>query len=175
MLSTFILMPATGDAPPALGALVRTLGALVPAIVEGLVRDVTVIAPNADAGVRRIADHAGCDLVENADFDAALREGIAKARSPIVFLLRAGAFLDRAFLDEAARQFGPERNTSDDRSLLIREAPDGLVTRVLPDLAPVAGVIASKAALAYPFKDFEALVKRQRAAQTLQSRASMAK
>ena len=172
MLSTFVLMPA-GE-PPALGLLVRTLAALVPAIVEGLVRDVTVIGRKPDEGVRRIAEHAGCNLVENVDFDTALGEAMASARSSTLFLLRAGAFLDRAFLDEAARQFGPEQGDGT-RALLLREAPGGLVTRVLPDLAPVAGLIAPRATFTPPAKDFDALVRRQRAPQTLQARASMAR
>ena len=174
MLSTFVLMPAPIGATQALGSLVRTLGALVPAIVEGVVRDVTVISSVADDEIRRITDHAGCGLVENPDFDMALRECIAQARSTMVFLLRAGAYLNREFIDEAAREFGPEQAVQG-RPLLLREAPDRLMTRVMPDLAPVAGLIAPMATLAAPIKNFDALVRRQRTALTLQARASMVK
>lgn len=174
MLSTFVLMPsALPGAPATPGALVRTLAALVPATVEGLVRDVTVITPGRDDGVRRVTDHAGCGLVEEEDFDAALKQAIAGARSPLLFLLRAGAHLDRDFLDEAAQQFGPDVADPASRSLLIREAPDRLMTRVLPDLAPVAGLIASADKLAGPSKTFDGLVRRIRASQTLTARASM--
>lgn len=176
MLSTFVIVPgALPGAPPASGALVRTLAALVPATVEGLVRDVTVIAPRRDDALRRVTEHAGCGLVEEEDFDAALKQAIARARSPFLFLLRAGAHLNRDFLDEAAQQFGPDVADPASRSLLIREAPDRLMTRVLPDLAPVAGLIASAGTLAGPAKTFDSLVRRIRASQTLTARASMAR
>lgn len=174
MLSTFVLLP-TGDGPPALGPLVRTLGTLVPATVEGLVRDVTVIARAPDDGVRRVTDYAGCHLVENGLFGDALAEAMAGARAATIFLLRAGAFLDRSFLDEAGRRFGPHGSDAQTRPLLIREVPENFLARVLPALAPVAGLIASRAVLSPPPKDFEDLLRRQRAAQTLQSRAAMAR
>jgi hypothetical protein len=48
-------------------AVVRTLSALVPAAIEGIVRDVTLACAGDSAELRKIADHAGCEIVEAAD------------------------------------------------------------------------------------------------------------
>ena len=177
MLSTLVLMPPLPGAPSsaALGALVRTLVSLVPATVEGVVRDVTVLAPGADDGVRRVTDHAGCALVACGAFEAAFAQALGDARSERLFILRAGAAFDRGFVDEIAMLLGPTRSEPE-TVWLLRESPDGMLSRLLPARAPVAGVIARRdtPGLAAPVMGFADLVRRLRRARTVSSRASMA-
>lgn len=174
MLSTLVLFRSpAGDEVPALSGLVRTLSSLVPGTIGGLVRDVTIVTGRPDREVRRVADHAGCSIVEHESFERALQIAVAQARSPTLFLLRAGAHVDRAFLEEVAIAVGPE---GDGRgpALVLREAPDGLVRRVLPDLSPAAGLIAPASAVDVSAKDFDTLVRRVGGKRTLASRAGMA-
>ena len=175
MLSTFVLLPPTPDGSSTpLGNLVRTLGALVPGTIGGLVRDVSIVTQTASDEVRQVADHAGCALIEGERFADALRTAIARARSPMIFLLRAGAFVDRAFLDEVAQAFGPDQPDRGASAFVLREAPDGLIRRVLPDLAPAAGLIAQASAVDASAKDFDTLVRRVSGKRTMASRAAMA-
>jgi hypothetical protein len=175
MLSALILMPPdVGGTPSALGALVRTLAALVPATVEGLVRDVTVVTDRADDGIRRVADHAGCGIVATARFEDGFTRALSGVRSTQLFVLRAGAAFDRGFVDEMAMLLGPESGAQRPLALLLREMPDGLLSRLLPNRAPVVGLIAPRAELAAPARDFAALVRRLARPHTLASRARMA-
>ena len=175
MLSTFILLqPPASDRTAAIGGLVRTLSSLVPGTISGLVRDVTIVTGRLDADVRRVADHAGCAVVEDAGFERALQTAMAQARSKTVFLLRAGAHVDRAFLEEVAMMFGSETGEEIVSPLVLREVPDGLVRRVLPDLSPVAGLIAQASAVDLSSKDFPTLVRRVSGKKTLAARAAMA-
>ena len=174
MLSTFVLFRSpAGDTAPALGGLVRTLSSLVPGTIGGLVRDVTIVAGRQDREVQRVADHAGCALIEDVSFERALQVAIAQARSPTLFLLRAGAHVDRAFLEEVAMAVGHEGDRTGP-ALVLREAPDGLVRRVLPDLSPAAGLIAQASAVDVSAKDFDTLVRRVSGKRTLTARAGMA-
>ncbi len=59
-------LPANGVRPS--GPLLRTLAALVPATIEGVVRDVTLLQIGVDGGVSTIADEAGCRFVEEKGF-----------------------------------------------------------------------------------------------------------
>jgi hypothetical protein len=175
MLSTLVLMPPQiGGTPSALGALVRTLAALVPATVEGLVRDVTVVTDRADEGIRRVADHAGCRIVETTHFEDGFSRAVSGVRSNQLFVLRAGAAFDRGFVDEMAMLLGPESGADRPQALLLREIPNGLLSRLLPSRAPVAGLIAPCAELAAPARDFTSLVRRLVRPHTLASRARMA-
>ena len=171
MLSTFVLFRwAVGDDAPALGGLVRTLSSLVPGTIGGLVRDVTIVTGRPDREVRRVADHAGCSIVENEGFERALQLAVTQARSPILFLLRAGAHVDRAFLEEVALAVGPDCDGAGP-ALVLREAPDGLVRRVLPDLSPAVGLIAPASAVARAAVEG---VRRVGGKRTLVARAGMA-
>lgn len=175
MLSTLVLLYARAGGPaPSLGGLVRTLSALVPGTVGGLVRDVTIVTNRADDDVRRIADHAGCTVTADERFEKALQSAARQARSATLFLLRAGAHVDRDFLDEVARAFDPAQVERGTPPLVLREMPDGLVRRVLPDLAPAAGLIARASAVDLSARDFGTLVRRVAGKRTLSARAAMA-
>ncbi len=174
MLSALLLAPPfSNGTAPATAPVVRTLGALVPAVVEGLVRDVTVLARRGDEGLRAVAEHAGCRLVEADAFRAGLAEALALAKQRAVFALRAGTAFDRGFLDEVAGLLGPDRAETGLAPVLLRQVPEGLATRLLPDLAPVAGLIAPRERLSGPAADFAGLVKVIGKARTLASRAVM--
>lgn len=67
--------------------LARTLASLVPAAVEGAVREVIVIDPEHAPGVGLVADHAGCRTAET------LLAAIEAAKSEWLLLLEPGARL----------------------------------------------------------------------------------
>jgi rSAM/selenodomain-associated transferase 2 len=97
MLSVVI---PTLDAEEGLAA---TLTALVPAMVEGLLREVIVV----DAGSRdhtiRIAEAAGVEVVHSArGRGLQLAAGAARARSPWLLFLHADTVLQRGWEDEVA-------------------------------------------------------------------------
>lgn len=175
MLSALVLAPpfsnATASAP---GAVVRTLGALVPATVEGLVRDVVLLVETGDDALRTVAEHAGCRLVEANAFRGGFAQALAAAKQSLLFAIRAGAAFDRGFLNEVAGLLGPERTGEGAPCLLLRQAPEGLAARLLPDLAPVAGLIAPRGRLGGPAADFTGVVRGAGKARTLTSRAIMA-
>ena len=82
MLSALVLAPQ--NAPPHAAAMVvRSLAALVPLVVQGLVRDVLLVGP-ATSAWQGIADHGGCGLAET------MAKAMVLAREPWVFVLQAG-------------------------------------------------------------------------------------
>ncbi len=101
--------------------LARTLAALVPGAVEGLIREVLVLDRGSTDGSARVADAAGCSFLENTDLAAAL----ARARSDWVFLVEPGArplsgWIER-FVDHMTASAGAARLSpaSDRRSPLL--------------------------------------------------------
>lgn len=172
MLSTLVLMPPATGGTPALGALVRTLAALVPFSIEGLVRDVTVVAEGDDDGLRRVADHAGCAYEAGSPFNGAFKAALEGSRSETVFVLRVGAALDRGMVDEVAALLGPGSG-SVDTVFLLRQAAEGW-TRLFPATAPVVGIMAPRRKLGAPVRGFDDLARQFRRGKTLASRAQMA-
>jgi hypothetical protein len=143
MLSALVYCPAPHDHKQVTcEAIVRTLGALVPAIVEGILRDVVIVAVKIDFDLQHIADHAGCALIDANAPDHLFQQGIKAIRGRHVFVLRAGLIAESGFADELA-------DCLVDRmaSALMREQPQSLIERLLPNLAPVGGVLVSKEAL----------------------------
>ena len=172
MLSTIVVTPpAAGTATARSRALMGTLAALVPAAVKGVVRDVTLLQVGDTASLAGIADEAGCHVVEDRDFPAALARGVAGARSSWIFVVKAGTVPSRLFGEEAARALedGPEAGPT----LLLRQQPTGLLARLFPSLAPVVGVILPRERLSgVPCADFADVVRRARRARTLPTSAS---
>lgn len=170
MLSTIVFSPpAPAGATLAAGPLLRTLAALVPATIEGVVRDVTLLQVGSAGGIAGIADEAGCQFVAEADFPAALARSVAGARAPWVFVVAAGTVPSRIFGEEAARAL----DASVDRggALLLRQVPTGLA-RWVPSLAPVVGVIMPRARLAQArCSGFADVVRLARPARTLPTAA----
>lgn len=91
--------------------LARTLAALVPGAVEGLIREVLIIDTGSSDQSWRVAEAAGCTFLRDADAVAVL----SRARSDWVFLIEPGArplagWIDR-FCDHMATSRQPARLT----------------------------------------------------------------
>jgi hypothetical protein len=170
MISTLVLTPpAAVDASRRASALLRTLAALVPATVEGVVRDVTLLQIGEDS-LAGIADEAGCHMVEEGDFPAALARGVAGARASWIFVVKAGTVPSRLFGEEALRAL--EASPASGEALLLREQPKSFLSRWFPSLAPVAGVILPRARLAeVRCASFADVVRRAGRARTLPTSA----
>ena len=170
MISTLVVTPPCAvDAPRRAIALLRTLAALVPATVEGVVRDVTLLQVG-EGSLAEIADEAGCYMIEEGDFPAALARGVADARSSWIFVVKAGTVPSRLFGEETVR--GLEGLLTTGGALVLREQPRGLLSRCFPSLAPIAGVILPRARLTDArCASFADIVRRAGRAQTLPSAA----
>jgi hypothetical protein len=103
---------------------------------------VLVGAPGS--GMDRIADEAGCVLVESAGKEEGLARALDLARQEAAFLLLAGHAIERGFLDEMddALNYGEAG-----RAYVLRSAPASLLTRLAPSLAAPVGLVAPKQAM----------------------------
>lgn len=143
-MMTAVLLAYDAPAAPLRGdAVARSLASLIEACVEGLVAD-AVLAGAPARGLDRIADDAGCALVETPRPEEAVAEALALARHDRILLLRAGYAIERGFVDEAHDIFAYQDR---DRPLILRAAPVTLLTRLAPNLAAPVGIIARKSAL----------------------------
>ena len=91
---------------PALNAengLAASLTALIPAVVDGLVRDVIVVDGGSTDQTLAIADQAGAEIVMfgQANRGAQLAEGAGRARQPWLLFLHADTVLDAGWQREA--------------------------------------------------------------------------
>lgn len=141
MLSAVVLAANSRHAPVAPEALVRTLAALVPAAIEGLVRDVT-LAGMAGSDLAEIADHAGCEFTESVDHAQILAQALKLARGTNVFVLRAGRAPSAGYINEIGDFLA--RSDAGLRGALMRDEPESFWTRTFPGLCPVSGLIASR-------------------------------
>ncbi len=155
---------ARSDVERAHQGLVRSLAALVPALLrDGLREAVIVGAPGL--GLEKIADHAGCALVVATDRAGALAAALKAARSERVFLLRAGFAPTHGFIDELVDL------ALSDAAYALRLEPVGLAQRLAPNLAPAVGLSARRqACLAKGFVDCAQGARLLRA-KTLKARA----
>jgi hypothetical protein len=150
--------------------LVRSLASLVDACVQGLVADAIVVGPQ-EQRLGKVADEAGCALIETEDARAGLAEALQTARHAHVFVLAAGHAVERGFVEEVSDllAYGDPA-----RAHLLRAAPDSFVTRLAPGLAAPVGIVALKsAAVAACAADIASLAKKLRAVD-LRSRARRA-
>jgi hypothetical protein len=160
---TAILLAYDGPTQPLRGdAVGRSLASLVDSCVQGLIADAVLVgAPGR--GLDRVADEAGCTLVETTDAKAGLAQALALARRDWVLLLRAGNAVERGFVDEVNDAF---TYGAADRALVLRAAPSSLLTRLSPRLADAVGIIAPKSAVrAAATTDFKRLAKELRCAE----------
>ncbi len=165
MLSALVLLHGAEAAPPE--AIVRTLTALVPAAVEGVLRDLALCAPQESKDLLRICDHAGCDFIAAAA-GAPMREALARLKEQRVFLLRAGRAPQHGYLGEVSDLVALGAGAG---AALLRDAPHNLVTRIAPSLSPVSALICARADLAdAPLADVGRLASRLKAPRTLRAR-----
>ena len=168
MLSAIIL--ATDRAAPQSAsseAVVRTLSALVSAAIEGIVRDVTLACAGDNTDLRKIADHAGCEIAGAADPSGAIAAGLASARGDLLLVLRAGYAPQAGFIEEIADMF---QRATRPNALRFRTVPDSFLTRLAPGFAPVQGLVAKRSVLDATSADFATLVSRAGAAPTARAR-----
>lgn len=123
-----VLIETHNDEEP----LARTLASLVPAAVEGLVRDVIVCDRQSLDHTHQVAEHAGCLFLANGEIHTALR----RARGEWVLFLEPGARLIDGWMDpvvaHAAKMATPARFTR------AREDRPGFFTRVFSARRPLA-------------------------------------
>ena len=129
------------------GEAVRTLAALVPATVEGLVRDVAVLLCRDDPMLADVADHAGCTLVRAETFAAALRLGASQARCRFLLVTQAGVSVERGFIEELVRLMPGLGTTERPPGYLLKTAPSRFRERLFPGLAPDVAVLVPRANL----------------------------
>ncbi len=120
-------------------AMSRSLGALVPAAVAGLISDVIIAGPHG-LELDIIADHAGCAYVEAACEADWLRRALALAKAPNCLVLRAGYVPGFGFIEELESLAGRDLAYAG----LFRAEPRHWFERLFPSLAPIAGAIASQ-------------------------------
>ncbi|MBM3608437.1 MAG: hypothetical protein FJX29_08290 [Alphaproteobacteria bacterium] len=147
MLSGLVIVSPHGvpasDAP---AALVRSLSALVPAVVEGLLRDVAILSclPGGenDESLVAVAQHAGCAMLHRKGLAGALSAGLESTRGDHLLVLRAGRAPAPGFhqeLDGLLR--------AGVRACLMREEPQTWLARLLPSHSPAAMLVAPRASL----------------------------
>lgn len=154
MFSALVLVQHGAKGAPSSEAIVRTLSALVPAAIEGVVRDVALAASEPHADLARIADHAGCDFVQCAPGEL-IEAGLARLKEPRVLVLRAGRVPEHGFTGELA-DFAAYRAQA---CGLLLDAPNSLLTRLAPRLSRASGVVAPRKALRGARADVAALAK----------------
>jgi hypothetical protein len=141
MISALVLSPSLHAAEPlprASEAVARSLGALVRAAVEGVLRDVVIVGPGGD-DLAVLADHAGCAFVETDSAKDGMTRAVAQMRANILFVLEGGYAPPSGFAQEVDDLLLDAANF---RGALLRVAPDTLVTRLAPGLARPVGALA---------------------------------
>ena len=101
-----------------------TLSALVPAVVEGLLRRVVVIDRGSTDETALVAVGAGCSYYSETDIDVAL----AELRTPWVFFLKPGAVPQEGWEEVARRHMEGEGGPA--RFSLAADAGLGAVRKI---------------------------------------------
>jgi hypothetical protein len=170
MISVLLLSPSLGAAPDprAAEALARSLGPLVRATMEGVVRDAALIGPAAD-DLAGVADYAGCAYVEAATLAEGFSHALSETRGDIVFVLQGGYATPTGFIEEASDLLLEGAGFS---GALLRRAPYNLATRFAPGLARPVGLLARRDAVrgTQP-RDLAALIRAVKPKRSLNSQA----
>ena len=103
--------------------LARTLAALVPGAVDGLVSEAIVADGGSRDGTAIVADAAGCSFMTvEGPLGRRLKAAAATARSPFLLFMRPGIVLDAGWIGEARRFV---ERSSPDRAAVFRRASAG--------------------------------------------------
>ena len=135
--------------------LARTLTALVPGALEGLVADVVVVDGGSTDRTIKIADEAGCEIVKSAaGRGVQLKKGADSARGEWLLFLHADTELAPEWLDAVA-QFIERKGRERAAYFRFRLDDDGFKPRLLERL------VALRCALfALPYGDQGLLIHR---------------
>lgn len=83
-------------------ALLPTLAALVPAAIDGLIREVIIADGGSCDGTARVADTAGCKFMSvDGALGRRLKTAASNARAPFLLFLQPGTILDAQWASEA--------------------------------------------------------------------------
>jgi rSAM/selenodomain-associated transferase 2 len=138
----------------------RTLAALVPAAVEGLVREVIVVDGGSRDRTLEIADHAGAEIVKSEPGRGSqLKAGAARARFPWLLFLHADTVLEAGWERDAAQMIERvESGRLEPRAAAFRFTLDdlGFAPRMLETL-----VLLRTAILKLPYGDQGLLIPRR--------------
>ncbi|MCW6510201.1 hypothetical protein [Lichenifustis flavocetrariae] len=172
MISVLVLGSSTAAGRrPTSSDSVRTLAALVPGAVDGLVRDVVLVATTADAELAKVADYAGCSFVAEPDFARSLQVGAARARSEQILILLAGVSFDRALIDEMAG-LASRHSGWLEGGVGVKSVETGWFGRIMPSLVPTVGLVVLRKHLTGVSADsFQALQRQVRPRRTFKTRA----
>lgn len=164
MISAIVL--ATGDPPERARELaVRSLAWLVSAVVAGVVRDVVAAFPQTWP-VADVMEHAGCALVQRPGEASCLTAAAALSKCERTLLLRLGFQPEGPLVAEVD---ATERRLAPNETALLLEAPSRLVERLLPDRAPVVGVMLAREAFGSA-PTFKAIARSARTGTRLRTR-----
>lgn len=160
MISVLLLgFRGGGDQAVPPGEVVRTLAALVPAAVEGIVRDVCLVAPTDSQGLADVADHAGCAFAAAPSFTAAVSLGSRQLRSNHVLVAQGGMVVDRPLVEELLLLL-PTLDTETRGFYIVRAERRDFLGRLIPALAPAAALLGPRAWLGVAAAtDFARLVR----------------
>ncbi len=140
MISVLVLAPPLNrHSDDVLEVTARSLVWLVSAVVVGVVRDVVLAAPPG-LGLAAVADQVGCGLTEMHGEARLLQAGLEKARCGEVLVLRAGYEPQ----GDLVREIEVRCRSSARRPSLLLAGPQTFVERLLPNRAPVIGVVTAK-------------------------------
>ncbi len=104
--------------------LVRTLAALVPGAIDGLVSEVIVADGGSRDDTAGVADAAGCNfLLVEGPLGRRLKKAAEAARAPWLLFLRPGTILDSAWTAEATRLIERAPTHSNTAASFRRDAP----------------------------------------------------
>lgn len=115
-----ILIAENSDA-----AAVETLGALVEAVADGVLRDATLIGPPSDA-LDRVADAAGAARIGfEGERDEMIKRAATQAKSDWLLIMTAGCVPTGAWISALA-EFPATAETAQDAGFLPMQARRGL-------------------------------------------------
>lgn len=89
-------------------AMTRTLNALIGATVDGIVRDVVVLADKQNEIAAKVADFSGCRLDEPDRFS----KNVLEAKNDWLLILEAGAFLEEGWVERVSDFTASGRNAA---------------------------------------------------------------
>ena len=110
--------------------------------VDGVIRDVHLLATAAEPDLRDVAEHAGCAYL-TADLAQAVPRAAAAARSPLVLVLLSGTSFDRALTSELS-DVATRHEAWHAGGVALKGVDSGMFGRVLPRLAPSVGVLTTR-------------------------------